>query len=509
MKRNGMEPISAATKKRSKLPLILIGCFLLFLIIMGFVAANVIKQHRMEEARLKHLQEVDETINIDTFYRGISIEGIDLSGKTKEEAKEALKQIEPSLRDDIDITLTYGDKSYHYTEDDFAFTYNTDEILEEAYQFARSGDDETRFTQIKDLKDNPKNFEISAAMDSSNVNELVSKIAEEINIAPVDAHVVSFKPFSSPMFSYTDGTDGLEVDQEATAAKFNELLNGSKQGTAEVVTRVLPSTRVTEELKNQTQLLSSFSTVSTNSADGNHNMALALSKVNGTVLQPGQVFSYNRTIGNSTTAAGGWRKAGALLNGETVMEYGGGICQASTTVYGAALRADMEITTRYNHRWPSSYVPIGQDATVSYGSLDFCFRNNSGSPIYIWANMSGATLTVKFYGKPSNEWDSIEIVSQKTETVAAPETIYQDDPTLDAGTQKQKIQSRNGSRATATAVYYKNGQVVKRKALHSSYYRPVQGIVLVGSKPAPAPTPEPEAPATSSEAPETQEPATE
>lgn len=478
MRKNTPEKPTAVLKKRSKLPFIVIGSILLVVIVTAIVAVCIIK-HKQEE----HRKEVESTINIDTFYDGISVEGIELGGKTKEEAKKLLSELEPSLREEIDITLSYADKSYHYTQDDFAFTYNTDEILEEAYQVARTGDDEERYLQVKSLPENPRNFEISHEMSTDNVEELVSKIAQEINKAPVEAHVVSFQPFGDPMFSYANGTNGLEVDQEATAAKFRELLNGDKKGTIEIVTREIPCTTVTDELKSRTQLLSSFSTVSTNTADGNHNMALALSKINGTVLQPGEQFSYNATVGNSTTAAGGWRKAGALLNGTTVMEYGGGICQASTTLYGAAIRADMEITVRYNHRWPSTYVKIGQDASVSYGSLDFCFRNSSAYPVYIWANMSGKTLTVKFYGKPSDEWDSIDVVSQKTETIAAPETIYQDDPTLDAGTQKEKIQSRNGSRATAAAIYYKNGKEVKRKGLPSSYYRPVQGIVLVGSKP--------------------------
>ena len=102
------------------------------------------------------------------------------------------------------------------------------------------------------------------------------------------------------------------------------------------------------------------------------------------------------------------------------MAYGGGICQASTTLYGAVIRSDLEIVTRYNHLWPSTYVPIGLDATVDYPGLDFQFRNSTEYPIYIQAGMSGTKLTVTLYGYKDPSYDYIEVTSKKTETIAKP-----------------------------------------------------------------------------------------
>ena len=147
--------------------------------------------------------------------------------------------------------------------------------------------------------------------------------------------------------------------------------------------------------------------MSTNTANGNSNMKLALSKVNGTILQPGEEFSYNTTLGDSTDPNNGWLPAGGISSGVIVQMYGGGICQGSTTLYIAALNAGMEIVERWEHAIPSSYCPIGLDATVDYGNLDFRFKNPLETPVYISAWMDGTTLYVEFYGCFPEEWDKV------------------------------------------------------------------------------------------------------
>ena len=136
-------------------------------------------------------------------------------------------------------------------------------------------------------------------------------------------------------------------------------------------------------------------------------MRLALSHVNGTILQPGQEFSYNTTIGDSTDPSMGWLPAGGINGGVLVQVYGGGICQGSTTLYNAALMAGMTITERDCHSMPSTYCPIGLDATVDYGNIDFKFKNPLEAPIYIAAWMENVTLHVSFFGILPEEWDSI------------------------------------------------------------------------------------------------------
>lgn len=168
------------------------------------------------------------------------------------------------------------------------------------------------------------------------------------------------------------------------------------------------------------------------------------------------------------------------MNGQSVQSIGGGICQASTTIYGAAMRADMDITMRYNHVWPSTYVPLGQDATVDYPSVDFQFRNSSQYPVYIAAWVDGVVLHVEFYGYIPETWDTIEVSTWTTETIPAPEAITEVDSSLAPGTTQLVTQAHTGYRAAGERIYYKNGQRVGSDPIHSSYYPANAAVYKVG-----------------------------
>ena len=190
-------------------------------------------------------------------------------------------------------------------------------------------------------------------------------------------------------------------------------------------------------LMNSPRRISVFSTVSTNNYNGTYNMTKALLYFNQVTIQPGQTLSF-------FGIAGPCGKAQGFLPGGVVggVGYGGGICQASTTLYGAALRAGLTIVQRRNHSVPSTYVPIGQDAMVNYGSSDLKIRNDYNYAVKLVTYVSGNTLYAEVWGIQPDWFDSVDIVSWKT-----------------------------GSRsAVAYRKYIKNGQVVKTEQLPSSYY---------------------------------------
>ena len=228
------------------------------------------------------------------------------------------------------------------------------------------------------------------------------------------------------------------------------------------------------------QEIGAYETVSTNTADGNHNMQLGMDAINGVILEPGETFSFNNTTGDTTTGALGYRKAVAISGGKKVMEYGGGICQVSTTLYGAALRANMEIVERSNHMWPSTYCPIGLDATVSYNQLDFKFRNPTDYPVYIVAKMTGVNLKVTLYGYQSPDYDTVEIKSWQTGTIPQIADKYEVDQSLKKDEVKLLMKGNPGRTASAQRIFSKNGKVVKTEDLPSSKYRPVATIYNVG-----------------------------
>lgn len=427
----------------------------------------------------QHQNEVSAVIDTNTFYPGIRVQGIDLGGKTMEQAKEQVKALEPSLRGKYDITVKYGDKSWKLTQDDLVFRFNTDSVLQEAYGYARDGDREDRYNRVMALRTSPKNYEIVNTMDYSGIDAKLKDMVKGIAYSPVDATVASFDP-ATQTFTYADGKNGLSVDYNSLYSGVEKIINGPKTGTVQVSTAVVPFNKSIAEVRSHLQKLGTYSTVSTNNANGTYNMARALAAINGTCVPAGATFSFNATTGDCNKA-NGYLEAGAIQNGRLIKAYGGGICQASTTIYGAALRSNMVIVQRSNHSIPSVYCPIGQDAAVSYPELDFKFKNPTAYPVYIVTSTKNRTLTVTFYGYQSPDYDRIEIVSQKTATIPAPTTPkYTVDGTLARGATRLDARARNGYRATAQRILYKNGAVVKTENLLSSYYSPSPAYYSVG-----------------------------
>ena len=210
------------------------------------------------------------------------------------------------------------------------------------------------------------------------------------------------------------------------------------------------------------------------------NIALACKTINETIIQPGETFSYNKVLGN-TTKEKGYKLGGAYVGGKVVQAYGGGICQVSTTLYNSVLYANLEIVERYNHSYAVSYVPAGRDATVSYGGKDFKFKNNRNYPIKIVANAKNGVVNISLKGiKEDKEYD-IEISSSVLSTTPF-ETTYQDNNTLAEGKQKIIQKGHNGYKSKAYKIVKYNGKVISKTLLSSDTYKPMNRIIEKGTK---------------------------
>ena len=228
-------------------------------------------------------------------------------------------------------------------------------------------------------------------------------------------------------------------------------------------------------------LLGSYSTnYGASASNRGINIAIAARTINGTILLPGEVFSYNKVIGD-TTPNKGYKLGGSYLNGELVESYGGGICQVSSTLYNAVLYANLDIVLRYNHSSTVGYVPASRDATVSYGGKDFKFKNSRKYPIRIKAVASNGVLKIEIYG--IKEEEEYEVVIESSVTGSIPFTTkYIEDNTLPQGQQVVKSNGSNGKKSVAYKVLKLNGVVVSRTLLSQDTYNPMQRIVRVGTK---------------------------
>ncbi len=211
-----------------------------------------------------------------------------------------------------------------------------------------------------------------------------------------------------------------------------------------------------------------------------NNLELSSNKINGTIVLPGETFSYNKTVGERTISAG-YKEAAVYYNGKVVQGIGGGICQLSSTLYNAVLYANLEITSRSNHRFLTSYVKEGRDATVSWGTIDFCFKNTRNYPIKIESTAQNGIVKIAIYGiKEENEYE-VELETNVIETIPYT-TNYINDNTLDEGTEIITQYGINGAKAETYKILKLNGAVVSKTLLSKDTYSTLEQIVKRGTK---------------------------
>ena len=206
-----------------------------------------------------------------------------------------------------------------------------------------------------------------------------------------------------------------------------------------------------------------------------NNIEISVEKIDGTIILPGETFSYNQTVGERTIAAG-YKEAGAYAGGKVVQDVGGGICQTSSTLYNAALLANLEIVDRSNHQFLTSYVAAGRDATVAWGAIDFQFKNNRSYPIKIEASAKNGACTMSIYGiKEETEY---EVVIQSVVLSYLPYTTkYEDDPDLEEGEEVVEQSGYNGCTSEAYRILKLNGEVISKTLLSKDTYDQMTRII--------------------------------
>lgn len=313
---------------------------------------------------------------------------------------------------------------------------------------------------------------------------------------------------------YSKTSDGYTIEPEIVGISLNKkeakkILEENKNSTSvyEIPAKITMPQVTAKMLEDKyvNKIISTFSTsFAGSSANRCANIALAAAKINGYVINPGKRFSYNTVVGPRTAAAG-FKSAHVYVGNEVVDGIGGGICQVSSTLYNSVVFADLKIVLRTNHSMPVGYVPLGRDATVSYGSIDFVFENNKKYPVSIKASVSGTTLTVSIVGTSDMDY-TVEFATQTTGSVPY-STVRVDDPTLPEGTTKTIKAGSNGTLVNSYRVYKKNGKEYSRTFESRSTYSATPAKIAVGTKkaeqaPSPSPTPTPTPPESNTPEPE-------
>lgn len=298
-------------------------------------------------------------------------------------------------------------------------------------------------------------------------------------------------------------SQGISFDTEAAEALFEAMAWGETKELELIITE--PEVTLADlESQLYQDTLGTCSTNISGTENRVKNIALAAQIFNGTVLLPGEEFSYNGVVG-SRQASRGFLPAPAYVSGQTVQEIGGGVCQGSSTIYLAALRANLEIVERYPHGYITRYVPDGMDATVYYGVKDFRFKNDTPFPIKIVGSVSGRTLTVNILGTKHNNI-TVEMTNQTVGSTGY-NTVYKVDNSLSAGSTYVDVTPYAGYTIKVYRNLYENGKLLETRLEDTSVYRSRDQVIMVSpadaykygipgySKPAPKPEPAPTPPA--------------
>lgn len=429
-------------------------------------------------------------ISSNRFYENTKINGINVSGMEKNEASNLVFSKLLKDKKNITIKLTYKDKEWLMAGDDFENSSDVFPIIEQTFEKGRSGSIIEKITTVREIKEKGLNVGISYRYILGGFDDKINSIISEINQDPVEPYI-NFNPDEAEdkMFTVQEGKNGLQVDKTVLYENIDNEFASSINIDVEIPVVEIPFEKSKEELLANTQLRSSFSTSYASSQSGRkNNIKISMNDFNGMIIEPGKEVSFNDVTGYKTPEKG-YQKAKIILNGVYVDDYGGGACQASTTLYNALLLADVEILEVNPHSLPVSYVPLAFDAMVSEGYSDLKFKNNLNYPLYIktWCDQEKAY--VKIYGEPLEEGCEIKRKSEFVEVIPHQgDMIIKDtkgeysDKLTYVGEYLRIKYPQEGYRSKAYICYYKDGKLVDEKLIRDETYKPQKGIVMEGTE---------------------------
>ena len=422
------------------------------------------------------------------FYDNTSINGVDVSGMSKGEAAQLISTKLLSSKDEIEVKLKYQDKEWVLKGSDFEYSSELVNKIDETFMQSHSGTVSQKVTAVRNIKTNGLKINLSYRYILKGFDEKIDEIIKEINVEPQAPEVV-FKPNDEVMFSLSEGNNGIEVDRNALFDQIDNAFRKSRKIEIEIPIKEIAFKMPAENPIDNIVKRSVFSTDYSSSIDGRkNNVNRALLDFNGMVVKPGEEVSFNTVTGDKTPEKG-YQKAKIILNGVYVDGYGGGACQASTTLYNALILADIEILEVNPHSLPVSYVPLAFDAMVSEGYSDLRFKNNLENPIYIktWGDETRAY--VEIYGEPFEEGLEIKRRAEFIGTIPHEgDTIIKDtegeyaDKITYAGEYLRIRYPREGYHSKGYLCYYKNGELISEKLIRDEIYKPQKGIVMEGTE---------------------------
>lgn len=477
-------------------------------------------------------------MNNNKVIKGITINQINIENLTKEEAIEKINE-DINKKIEKDINIIYNDFKYSIKLSQIELQYKAEEAVEKAYNIGRSNNIFVDNYAIIKTKLKKENINLEYEFNEKLLNEIIDDIAAKIPNAVVEPNYY----IENEKLYISKGTKGNTVEKEKLKeAILKEIEEDNEENIIIEVYEVEPSNvdidkiynevytepknayytkdpfeifphvnginfdkeaakKILEEDKEEYEIplvitvpeittnkigteafpdmLSTFSTrYDASNTPRTTNLKLAMQKLDGVVVNPGETFSYNKTLGKRTAEAG-YKEAGGYAGGRVVQTLAGGICQISSTLYDAAVYANLDIVERHNHIFLAGYVGAGKDATVVYGAYDLKFKNTRKYPIMIKTSIGGGVAKISIFGIKEEVEYEVEI-STKILSYTPYRVIYETDKSLASGTERVSQSGMNGCKSITYKILKLNGAQVSSTVLSTDTYDPMNKIIKKG-----------------------------
>ncbi len=414
----------------------------------------------------------------DKIVQGVYAGQVELSALSKQEAQQALKALEKELWKRTTRVEVYGE-NWEVAFKDLGVQLEIPKMVEQAYQLGRDGSLLAQYQMRKTIAYEGREVNLVVKVDQKTMERKLSDLTKQLITAPVNASI-SITPTDQVVL--VPGKQGVGIDTAGIAEQLKRVIEEKVDEPRIALTMKAtdPVQKLSDlEAMRIKALVSQFSTrFDASQGNRSYNILVAAGALDGLIVKPGETISFNEIVGPRSSEAG-YREAPVIVNKKLVPGIGGGVCQVSTTLYNSLLKGNFSVVSRRPHSFPASYVPVGRDATVTYGGIDFKFKNNRSSYMYIKSEVVGSRLSFKLFADPA-ENKEVEIID-RIELEIPYKTVYERDPNLPQGKQVVKEKGRKGYRTTTVRLIKEKGIVVTREVVTKSYYKPINQVIVIGT----------------------------
>ncbi|AAU19727.1 VanW family protein [Bacillus cereus] len=336
-----------------------------------------------------------------------TFEGISLDGKNKKDIQAIINQKITEL-DQKSLTYIFQNDKQTYTWKDLGINYKEKDIIDKIFK-EQEGNTMNRYKMRKQAENGElkRNYKLTPQLNTTTYESFMKDKYNETLKNPVNAEL----SIEGTTVNISQSQNGEKIDKGKITDLTKQAITSGTSDITLPVTLLKPE-RSTEDIQKMgiKEVIAEYSTpMAGRNGNQSFNVNKSANTLSGVIVAPDETFSFNGRVG-VTDAAHGYKSAAVYSQGKVIQSAGGGVCQVSSTLYSAALRADLGIVSRSNHSMPVNYLPLGQDAAVADYGPDLKFKNNTGNHIYIQAFSNGGSITTRIFG--TNTGKNVEVSSQ-------------------------------------------------------------------------------------------------